>query len=856
MPVVVNVPPRSNPRRWRPWLFVALGLLALIAVAAIAMAVLFPPARVRPLVQAQLAAVLAREVRYEDARIGLWPPVRLTVVGPALAEPGGFARGRALTAKSLHFDLDPWALLSRRVVVRRLVLDRPEVHLLLRPDGSTNLDGVVREQPPARRAGRPMDFEVRALAIDGGRLLIDDLKARRRIALALDTRVALSSRGGGTRYDTSGETTIADLAFGSLSARRLEDLNRTLAGLTWKIGHQGAYDAEKKRLALERLAVGFGRTELALQGIVDDLGPRARVDLRAQGSGVDFGEILRFLAAAEVRGLEDVRAAGRLDFDLAMRGALGGARPPAVVGTARVADASARWPGAPAGVENLAFSARFAPDSLGIGDLAARVAGQPVTGRLAVTSFADPRVAFHVRGDLDLAAVGPLVAPKDTKLGGRAKVDVGGTGRAADPGGFALEGGARLADVSVEHPGLPSKIEGIRGEVRFSPARATVSGLAARAGKSSFELDAMVTRPLAIMATPGKTAPAAVDFELRSPYLDLAELIPAGPGGPMAANAVGDGRVRIGRLRNQKLDVRNVVARVSLEPGVVAVPEYTFDGYGGRAAGRARFDLRNPAEPRYAVKAQFDSVDADALISAWTPASGLVHGALNTTIDLSGAGMKPAEVARTLTASGLAAIANGTLGPGPVLEAIAGLTKIPDLRTLKIRDGAYPFAVEQGRVMFREARFSGPTGDWRVVGSVGFDGSLDQAVSITLPRELTARLGKTAAAAAGALADDQGRMLLDLKLRGTAKKPVVTFDSQAMKDRLAGRASAAIEQQKKRLEQQLIDAALKRRSDTADSARDPSGQARRAAEDSLRRLAEDLLKGFFGKSGKPDTTKR
>src|SRR4029453_17022812 len=134
---------------------------------------------------------------------------------------------------------------------------------------------------------------------------------------------------------------------------------------------------------------------------------------------------------------------------------------------------------------------------------------------------------FRVEGDVDLAAVAPLIAPKDTKLGGRAAVNVSGTGRAKDPGGFALDGRARLRGVSVQRPALPSRIEQIQGDVRFSHAQASLTGFSARAGKSSFALDGTATRPLALLAKPGSMAPSKVDFTLRSPYLDLAELLPA-----------------------------------------------------------------------------------------------------------------------------------------------------------------------------------------------------------------------------------------------------------------------------------------------------------------------------------------
>src|SRR5215468_7395449 len=143
-----------------------------------------------------------------------------------------------------------------------------------------------------------------------------------------------------------------------------------------------------------------------------------------------------------------------------------------------------------------------------------------------------------------------------------------------------------------------------------------------KAGQSAVTLDATVTRPLAIMGKIGKVDPAGVDFTLRSPYLDLAELLPVTPGSPVLPNARGGGRVEIGRLKNQKLDVTNVSARLALTPGVLDVPEFSFDGYGGAVRGTGRFDLRDAAKPVYAVKAKVDTVEADRLLSAWTPLRG------------------------------------------------------------------------------------------------------------------------------------------------------------------------------------------------------------------------------------------
>ena len=150
-------------------------------------------------------------------------------------------------------------------------------------------------------------------------------------------------------------------------------------------------------------------------------------------------------------------------------------------------------------------------------ELRARVGGEPLRAQLAVTGFADPRARFAVKGGLDLAALSQALAPKDTKVAGRAELNVRGAGRVRDPGSFALDGSAALANASLEGPALPRRVEAISASVQLAPERATVRGLTARAGKSTFTLDASLTRPLALAGRPGTVAPAGVTFTFRSP---------------------------------------------------------------------------------------------------------------------------------------------------------------------------------------------------------------------------------------------------------------------------------------------------------------------------------------------------
>jgi hypothetical protein len=846
----------STSRRGFRWWWIAAAALALVGVAWAAVAILLPPARVRALVQAQLGQALARDVRFADAGVGILPPVRLTVKGLEMAEPGGFARGAAFRADAIHLDLDVFALLGRRVVVRSLEVVRPTLHLVTRPDGTTNLDDIGRgKERPA--GGAPMDLELKRLAIVAGRVLLDDQKAEKRTTFTIDSRMALRSREGGQRLDTSGSTELTGLAFGPLSAARLADLNGSLADLHWKIEHDGAFDGARRRLALQKLALGLGRAEVALSGVVDDPGPKARVDLRARGRQVDLGEVLGFLAVADAKALNGIRGAGRLDFDLGIQGALGPGRMPDLTGALAIADGSFRYPGAPAGVEGLSLTARLAPDQVRVERLNARVIGAdgkplaPIAGRVTVTTFADPHVAFDLHGPVNLAAVAPLVAPKDTRLAGTAVVDLKGQGRANDPGSMALDGTARLAGVSVETPQLPKKVEKIDAQIRFSPSHASVQGFTMQAGKSSVALDATVVRPLALLGEIGKVEPAEVEFNLRSPYLDLAELLPVTPGSPVLPNARGNGRVEIARLKKDKLDVSRVNASIGLTPGVLNAGSYSFDGYGGVVNGSARFDLVHPKSPAFAVKAKVDSVDADRLLSTWTGARGWLHGSLDSDIDLSGAGDSPDAIKRTLTAVGKALMSEGMIGPGPALNAVSATLGIPAFKELRLRDLKMPFHVEHGKFMTDDVSLDGPTGKWQAVGGIGFDGRLDYAVSVTLPPQIASQLRTQSAIAAGALTDPHGNLIIDLHVTGPAAAPRVTLDGKAIRDRVLGKASEALLGQRRKLEEEVQAAGDSVRKAAADSARRAVELQRRAIEDSLKRKAQDVLKGFFGggKSG-------
>jgi len=144
------------------------------------------------------------------------------------------------------------------------------------------------------------------------------------------------------------------------------------------------------------------------------------------------------------------------------------------------------------------------------------------------------------------------------------------------------------------------------------------------------------------------------------------------------------------------------------------------------------------------------------------------------------------------------------------LEALSQFTKIPELKEVRFKNMKLPFRVERGRMITDPVVLTGSNGDWRLSGGIGFDGSLDYAVSTTLPPDVVKKLGADAALVAGALSGDDGRILIDLRVSGNAKSPRIDWDKKAMGERAKGQLSSTLEKQRAKLEAELLKAGIDR----------------------------------------------
>jgi len=140
----------------------AIAALVLVALIVAAVAIIVPQLvnldRYRPEVIANIERGTGRSVEIGRLRLSVLPVIAVRADHIAVGNPPGFPAGHLLEIKRAEAELDVRALLDRRIVVRSVDFDDPEVNLVSTSDGHWN------SEAPARPVVRPAEWTPEATA--------------------------------------------------------------------------------------------------------------------------------------------------------------------------------------------------------------------------------------------------------------------------------------------------------------------------------------------------------------------------------------------------------------------------------------------------------------------------------------------------------------------------------------------------------------------------------------------------------------------------------------------------------------------------------------------------------------------
>lgn len=170
------------------------AIFVLVIVSAVALRFLLPPDKARDLLEKQLESRLDREVKLGNLRLTGLSTFR--VDGIHVSEAPSFERGTFLSADTVEVTARLLPLLFRKLVIKKVFLDRPAIHLMRSASGKMNMAAASPPDHATTSATtRPSDFLISHVRLRDGSLHFVDHSTAAWSAVVAPINISLSHVG-------------------------------------------------------------------------------------------------------------------------------------------------------------------------------------------------------------------------------------------------------------------------------------------------------------------------------------------------------------------------------------------------------------------------------------------------------------------------------------------------------------------------------------------------------------------------------------------------------------------------------------------------------------------------------------
>ncbi len=851
------------------------AIIALLAAAGIALKLMFPPAKLRAVLMPKIEQAAGRPVRIDRFSLKVFTGLGVELSGIELANARGFDQRPMATIDAVVLKVNLLALLKGQLAVSSLVIDRPRVLIEKDIAGTFNFADLAKPAPagqatppPAAPGAMPVSFAVESFRISDGSFEFDDRQGRIKVrAAGISQELSLSADRRMENIRTSGELKVREIDLAMAALR--------LSRLFVSVRHDVAVDLPGKKIAIHELTVAPQGIALTLAGTVSDFDSMPLLDLALKTAAIDMKQAFAAIPREFRSQAKDVQATGKLELGLTVTGRVDPRDPkskPKIDGFVGLRDIGVKYTALPKAVTGINGDIAFTENSLNVKSLTARLGSSGLALSCLVRDFDNPFVKAALKGGLDLGEIKDYAPLEEgTALSGTIDADFKAEGKVRDINSFSMDGKIRLAGIGATTPALLKPVSDCGGLVLLTKNLIDIRDVSCKIGRSSIAFNGQVKNFLSLvpeqpaaprpgsgqakgkpaMALP-KQGKAQLTFALTSPLLDLDEMLPPPPKGggksgianpksqtatqPMLTlpDMLMNGTVRVAKVKYLKMDFDNLAGNLKL-----ADRKADLDGsvnvYSGKVAGNVWADLNDMEKIAYRLTADASKLEANDFLSALTPFKDRLFTKLDVTGEFSGLAPDTVLVKKTLKGQGKAASGEGKLVNYQVLADVLAFCKMGDSKEVSFKSLSMGFRIADEKVYLDDLLMTSKFGDINLSGNSSFTGFLDYRASIRLTKEESDRMKGKAGNAAALFTDKDGRMVLDLLVKGQSPKPGVSWDTQMAQARLKGKAQEEIDKVKAEA-QAKIDQQKKELED----------KAKKEAEEAAKKAA-DALKGLFKK---------
>ncbi len=850
---------------------IILAVVVFIFVAAgITLKLMFPPAKLRALLMPKIEEAVGRPVKVESFSLKVWTGLGVQLKGIELANAKNFDSQPMATIEAVTLKVNLLALLKRQLAVTSLSIDKPSILIQKSVKGAFNFDDLIKvlpadsakKQPPP--GSSPVSIAVQSFRINDGSFVFEDRQLNMRAeVLGINEQLKLDADAKLENIRTTGWIKVKEI--------RTSIPGVNLSGIYVNVDHDISINLPAAVVTINHLTVAPQGIALTLAGTVSDFDSLPVLDLALKTTAIDMKQIFAAIPPEFKAQAKDVQATGKIELGLKITGQIDPKDPksmPKVDGMVGLRNIGVKYAMLPKSISDVNGDIFFSEKDLDIKKIAAKLGTAGFEMSCLVKNFEDPYIKAAFKGNFDLGEVKEYVPLEEgMTLAGKIKADFKVDGKVNNINTFNMDGRVDIEKIALATKALMKPVTDLSGTIQLTKNLINVPDISCRIGRSSMSLTAQVKNFLSlapeIPVQPGQPAialpkqgKAVITFALNSPLLDLDEMLPPLPKPGEAADAKGqtpaapmpvlpplpnflmDGKVRIAKIKFLKIDYDNLTGNLTMDNR-----KLNLDGqvgvYSGKVLGSLWSDLNDLTKIEYKLKTQASQLEANDFLSALTPFKDRMFTKLDLDGEFSGLAPDTVLIKKSLKGSGKAKTGDGKIVNWDLLGKVFEYTKLTNDRDLTFKSLSMGFRILNERLYLDDLKMDSRFGDVNLTGSSGFDGTLDYRVSIKLTKDESDKLrAKSSSSAVNLFSDKDGRMVLDLLVKGPAQKPSISWDTQMAQARLKGKAQEEIDKAK-------TEAEAKAKAE-ADKAKKAAEEKAKKEADELKKKAGDKLKNLFG----------
>ena len=857
-------------------LIAAGAVVVLIVAAGVALKLMYPPAKLRAVLMPKIEEAVGRKVTVEGFSLSVWTGLGVELKGIELANAQGFAQQPQARIAEVKLKVNLLGLLRRQLLITSLVVDRPEILIEKDKAGKFNFDDLVKAAPadsaaapPPPEVSTPVSIAVSSFAIKSGSVAFDDRQAGLKVlAGGIEQRLSFSADRSMEDIRTKGTIEVGEIAV----ATPVMSVSRIRLG----VRHDLKVDMKAKRVTVNELSVIPQGIVLTMAGKVDSFDTKPVLDLELKTASIEVNRIFQALPPEVRKQAGGVTASGLIELGLKVTGQVDPKDPkskPKVEGRVALKDIGVKYAQLPKSISGVNGDIRFSENDLDVRRLAAKLGSAGFELALLVRNFEDPFVKAKLLGSFDLGEVKDY-APLEpgTTLAGIIKADFKAEGLVRKADSFNMDGKVELDKLSFATPALMKPVTNMTGTITLTKDLVNIPDISCSIGRSSISFTGKLKNFLSLVPEqpkqPGQPAialpkqgKAMFDFALNSPLLDLDEMLPPPP--PASAKAAADkkaaapapqmmplpdllmdGKVRVAKIVFMKMEFDNLAGNLAMRDRKLSL-DGQLGVYSGKVLGNMWTDLNDLDKIEYRLKADAQKLEANDFLSALTPFKNRLYAKLDLKGEFSGLAPDTVLVKESLRGQGRAATGEGRLVNWPLLADVLSHTRLGDTKEVSFQSLNMGFRILDQKVYLDDLQMASKFGDVSMSGYSTFAGAVDYRVSVKLTREESDKLKGKGGNVAALFSDKDGRMVLDLLIKGQPPKPSISWDTQMAQARLKGKVQEEVDKAKAEAEAKVKAEAdkLKQKADeeAARLKQEAEEKAKKAAEEAGKKL-KDLFK--------------